>query len=211
MSTSLQNYLENNRQAVSPSEFAETKLLPPYNGSSWAVWRENAPHDLSIFEDAEEIAPRLRKDVVLVGANFGGGEDNDVSTMKPFQNFHTKGHGPDTKLQNAVTGTAIEGAFMTDLVKNYPTKNASTLARDIVDPSFDFEKHIVAPFHAEQNALGLNEDTLYILMGGNTLKIWNVLVERGVFSDKQRFATMKHYAAAINLVDEINNLLNQDF
>lgn len=210
MSSSLQNYLDSNRQPVSPSEFAETKLLPPYNGSSWAVWGENT-HDLSIFEDAEEIASRLRKDVVLVGANFGGGEDNDVSTMKPFQNFHTKGHRPDGKLRNAVTGTALEGAFMTDLVKNYPTKNASSLARDIVDPSFDFEKHIVAPFRAEQNALGLNEDTLYILMGGNTLKIWNVLVERGVFSSQQRFTTMKHYAAAVNLVDEVNNLLKQDY
>lgn len=219
--SSLLDDLKKNLLSVSASEFDATKKLPPYNGSSWAVWGKTT-FDLSIFDNAEAVVPRLRKDVVIMGANFGGTDNGSHLQMQPFQNFHTKGHGPDTKLRNAVTGTALEGVFLSDLVKNYPTQYANKLAKEIFEPDFDLGGKVIEPFEAEQEALGLTEDTLFILMGANTVKVWDALVEYGVISKKQRvfhkeyvyspegrehLLTMPQHSASVSLADKVSALL----
>ena len=119
--------------------------------------------DLTIFEDSAAISPRLRKDVVLIGANFGlGGDDGE---FPPFKNFHARKSGGDSKLRKALTGTALEGAFLTDIVKDYPTKDAKGLPAEIMSGKLDTNRYVLSGFKAEQEALGLSRETLYIPMG----------------------------------------------
>lgn len=106
--------------------------------------------------DADTLLPRLRKDIVLIGANFGLGKDGD--DFASFQNFHSPTSGGDTKLRNGVRGTVLEGAFLTDLVKDYPTKYAGGLAKEIRSGALDTDRDVRSGFEAEQEALGRDLD-----------------------------------------------------
>lgn len=209
--------------AVSVAEYEASQCLNPRQGASWAVWGERTG-DLSVFDDASLIAPRLRKDVVLIGANFGL-DKGDAGGFRPFQNFHSAKSGGDTKLRNGVTGTVLEGAFLTDLVKDYPTKYANGLAKAIRNGSLDTRRHVRSGFEAEQKALGLDVDTLYIPVGATTRTLWDLLVTRGVIPAEQRvfhrhfgagplFAgkpvtNLRHYSGSVNMVAAVQALLAQ--
>tara|TARA_B100000029_G_C17451235_1_gene915075 strand:- start:162 stop:755 length:594 start_codon:yes stop_codon:yes gene_type:complete len=92
--------------------------------ASWAVWAEEGDtpksnmDDVSIFEK-EDVHLELNPEVVLVGLNFG----TDISSWNPqknlFQNFHWKGGG-DFKVRYAVRNTPFWGAYMTDIIKDFP-------------------------------------------------------------------------------------------
>ncbi len=179
--------------------------------------------DLSVFDDADALVPRLRKDVVLIGANFGLGKDGD--DFKAFQNFHSPTSGGDTKLRNGVRGTVLEGAFLTDLVKDYPTKYANGLATEIRSGALDTERYVRSGFEAEQEALGLSPDTLYVPVGASTRTLWDLLVKRGVIPAEQRVfhrhfgagplfarkpvAYLRHYSGSVNMVAAVEALLAQ--
>lgn len=208
--------------AVTTAEYEASRRLKPRQGASWAVWGETTG-DLSVFDDADALVPRLRKDVVLIGANFGLGNDSD--DFASFQNFHSPTSGGDTKLRNGVRGTVLEGAFLTDLVKDYPTKYANGLAGEIRSGALDTDRYVRSGFEAEQVALGLNADTLYIPMGGTTRELWDLLVKRGVIPAEQRVfhrhfgagplfdekpvVYLRHYSGSVNMVAAVQALLAQ--
>lgn len=222
----LNDHLIANRSGVSVAEFEASKELGPSKGvggaASWAVWGEETG-DLTIFEDSAAVSPRLRKDVVLIGANFGlAGDPGEFPT---FKNFHGEKLGPDSKLRNALTGTALEGAFLTDIVKEYPTKDASGLAAEIKSGKLDIDRHVLSGFKAEQEALGLSLETLYIPMGNTTRELWDLLVDRGVIPAEQRVfhrfyggeslfmgkpvQNLRHYSGAVNMAEAVRVLLAQ--
>lgn len=204
------------------AEYEASKALDSRQGASWAIWGATTG-DLSIFEDSAAAAPLLRKDVVLIGANFGLG--GDAGAFKPFQNFHARTSGGDTKLRKALTGTALEGAFLTDLVMDYGTKYADRLGAEIRAGALDIEKHVVAGFRAEQEALGLGPETLYIPIGGRTRELWDLLVDRGAIPAAQRVFhgeygngplfrgravhNLTHYSAAVNMTQAVGATLAQ--
>jgi len=211
--------LASTRKAVSDADFSASKEL--IRAASWAVWGEKVG-DLSIFEDNAAV-PRLRKDVVLIGANFGLGGDSQE--LRPFENFHVT--GSDTKFRNGVRNTELEGAFLTDLVKDYPTKYADGLAREIAAGTLDTGRYVLRGFRAEQEALGLDFDTLYIPIGAQTRQLWDLLVARGVLAAEQRVfhrvcgggplyrgkpvENLRHYSAAVNMREAVEVLLSQPF
>ncbi|KAM9862975.1 hypothetical protein ACI1US_01113 [Leucobacter sp. BZR 635] len=219
----LRTHLDNNRASVSVAAYEASRTLPSRQGASWGIWGERTG-DLSVFSDSAEAAPRLRRDVVLIGANFGLG--GDVGEFKAFQNFHASSSGGDTKLRRGLTGTVLEGAFLTDIVKDYPTKYANKLAAEIKAGHLDTTKHVAEGFAAEQEALSLGPDTLYIPMGVRTRELWDLLVARGVLPANQRVfhreygngplfkgkpvRNLTHYAAAVNMVDAVAALLDQE-
>lgn len=218
----LGDHLAANRAGVSAAQFEASRGLDPRQGSSWAVWG-NTTHDLSLFDDSEAVAPRLRKDVVLIGANFGLG--GDVEAFMPFQNFHAKGSGGDSKLRGALAGTVLQGAFLTDLVKNYPTKYANGLRAQLERGTLDVETYVGAGFRAEQEALELSEKTLYIPMGENARELWELLVDLGAIPETQRVfhreygsgpqfrgkpvLNLTHYSSAVSMELAVEALLAQ--
>lgn len=211
--------------AVSEDEFEASKALPARYGASWAIWGE-ATDDLSVFD---AFPPNLRKDVVLIGANPGTGGDGGDFT--PFKNFHAKKSRGDSKLKNALRGTPLEGAFLTDLVKNYSSKYATGLKHAIRTGELDAQKYVAEGFRAEQEAVGLNEQTLYIPMGAKTRELWDFLVAQKVIPETQRVfhraygngpgldrgpmkpsskvENLVHYSASVNMAGAIKALLAQ--
>lgn len=210
------------RTEVSTAEYEASRALPPRQGASWAVWGESTS-DLSIFGDSTAIAPRLRKDVVLIAANFG--LSGAAGEFRSFQNFHARTHGGDSKLRTALAGTALEGAFITDIVKDYATKDAAGLRAEIRKGMLDTRRHVVAGFLAEQEALGLERSTLYIPIGVRTRELWDFLVQRGDIPADQRVfhheygngeffrgkpvRNLAHYSAAVNMAGAVAALLAQ--
>jgi len=59
----------------------------------------------------------LRTDVVMVALNFS----RDVAFKKPFMNFHDAyPHAQDFKIRYAFEDTPFYGAYMTDVIKDFP-------------------------------------------------------------------------------------------
>lgn len=218
----LRDQLTSTRIGVSAAEFQAASALNPRQGASWGLWGDSTG-DLSVFADSAVAAPRLRKDVVLIGANFGLG--GDAGAFRTFQNFHASNSGGDTKLRKALTGTVLEGAFLTDVVKDYATKYADGLAAEIKTGKLDVERYVAAGFKAEQEALGIGLDTLYIPIGGRTRELWDLLVDLGVIPAAQRVfhreygggplfkdkpvLNLYHYSAAVNMGEAVEALLSQ--
>lgn len=145
--------------------------------------------------------------------------------FKPFQNFHARTSSGDTKLRKALKGTALEGAFLTDLVKDYGTKYADGLKAKIRAGALDIEHHVRAGFTAEQEVLGLGPETLYIPFGGRTRELWDLLVDRGAIPAAQRVFhaeyrsgplfqgravhNLARYSGAVNMTQAVGALLAQ--
>ena len=77
--------------------------------------------DLSIFEN-DQILSELNPNIVLVGLNFSVAG----VVQKPFQNFHGKGGGA-YKIRYAVKDTPLWGAYMTDIIKDFPEKKSGNV------------------------------------------------------------------------------------
>lgn len=216
----LRAQLESSPRNVSIAEFEASKGVG--TAASWAVWGDKVG-DLSVFDDSEAVVRRLRKDVVLIGANFGA--SGDGGEFATFKNFHARSSGGDSKLRNGVQGTVLEGAFLTDLVKDYPTKDASGLIADIKTGKLAPKEHVLEGFEAEQEALGLDRDTLYVPIGGTTRELWDFLVSEGYIPETQRVfhraygggslyrgkpvVNLRHYSSAVNMVEAVEALLSQ--
>ena len=112
------------------SHFLE--VLRDYGGfASWAVWRDRGAtatsgvSDISIFQQPElaHTLKVLRTDIAFVGLNV-----SRVPEDSPFSNFHDKKPtGTDYKLRDALAGTKLWGAYMTDFVKDFPEPKSSVL------------------------------------------------------------------------------------
>jgi hypothetical protein len=92
---------------------------------SWAVWekadekpKSNIAHmDVFDLDKNPDLLKTLRTDVVMVALNFS----RDVAFKKPFMNFHdTNPHAQDFKIRYALEGTPFYGAYMTDIIKDFP-------------------------------------------------------------------------------------------
>lgn len=222
MTKTLGQELEESRLTVTPEQYAASRALPARQGGSWALWGSTTG-DLSVFCDDTAAAAQLRRDIVLIGANFGLG--GDAGEFRPFQNFHASSSRGDSKLRGALVGTVLEGVFLTDLVKDYPTKYANGLAGEIRRGELDVETFVATGFRAEQSALDLDCETLYIPIGGRTRELWDRLVQRGVIPEEQRVfhreygggpsfkgkavTNLAHYSGAVDMRAAVQVLLAQ--
>ena len=95
--------------------------------ASWAVWPDigDTPKsntgDLSIFDDPDVVSI-LNPNIVLVGLNFS---KSGVVTNS-FQNFHGSGGGA-YKIRYALQGTPLWGAYMTDIIKDFPEEESKNV------------------------------------------------------------------------------------
>jgi len=127
--------------------------------ASWAVWAEegDAPKsnmdDLGIFEK-EDIHLELNPEVVLVGLNFS----NDSSVKNPFQNFHWKGGG-DFKVRYAVRNTPFWGAYMTDIIKDFPELVSTNVMSHLKKNQSVVDENIVS-FKEELQDIGASNPIL---------------------------------------------------
>jgi len=126
--------------------------------TSWAVWSPEGARpksnvgDLSIFNDEEKLTTTLKKlnpDIVLAGLNGSTGDITETSGVIPFSNFHSDwSRATDFKIRFATIGTALEGAFMTDIIKHHYETDSNVVGRDLrTNP--DYERMKVEEFFKE--------------------------------------------------------------
>ncbi len=108
---------------ISPEKFDFIKKKYGLH-ASWAIWAEEGTTPTSNIGDMSILDPKINKnllselnqDIVLVALNFS----IDVK-HEPWENFHTsRTHGTDFKIRYALRGTKLCGAYMTDILKDYP-------------------------------------------------------------------------------------------
>ena len=141
------------------------------NYSSWAIWGKTTS-DLRVFDVENKPWERLRSDVFFMGGNTGklGPEG-----LGKFQNFHAQGHGGDGSLRNALAGGPVEGAYLTDIVKDYPTTDSGPLLKAIAAGDVDIPKHAVLPLQEELRLLNSPEKVTVILLGASTVEVWDAV------------------------------------
>lgn len=175
---------------------------------SWAIWGESTG-DLSVFDPFLRPWERLRSDVFVMGGNTGvvgkGG-------MPRSGNFHTPGHRPDGKLRNALSGTPLEGAFLSDVVKDYPTKDSAPLRRDIKNGVLDIVRHVVDPLEHELELLGSPQEVIVVLLGDETTKVWDTVmshenVPHSLLDRLTVITGLPHHSKAAPLKEPVQELL----
>jgi hypothetical protein len=96
--------------------------------ASFAIWDKNNPAKSK--EEIENSIDKLNGQYVFVGLNFGGSENLPKDTEKlkdlDWKNFHNTFHpnGGDLRIREVLEGTKFEGAYITDIVKNYAVPQA---------------------------------------------------------------------------------------
>jgi hypothetical protein len=121
--------------------------------------------DLSIF-DEEDALLKLQPDIILVGLNFS---KSGVVTNS-FQNFHGSGGGA-YKIRYALEGTPLWGAYMTDIIKDFPeqeSKNVMNYLRE--NPSVVSEN--MMSFQQEVRDVGAVSPRV-VAFGGDAFNILN--------------------------------------
>ena len=96
--------------------------------ASWAVWAKQGDTPTSNMGDMSVLDPdrnktllsELNPHVVLVALNFS----IDIK-HKSWENFHKyRPHATDFKTRYALRDTPLWGAYMTDILKDYPEKDS---------------------------------------------------------------------------------------
>ncbi|MBR4791372.1 MAG: hypothetical protein IK024_10815 [Treponema sp.] len=104
--------------------------------ASWAVFAEETDKpksnmgDISILEpdNNPELLKILKTNVIMVGLNFSH-EVGDQNSFV-FKNFHDSSrYAQDYKIRYAFRNTEYYGAYMTDIIKNYPQKDSNKVAK----------------------------------------------------------------------------------
>lgn len=150
------------------SRFQEIKNL--YGGvASWAIWGTpkkgtSDTSDLSPFGDSEIglTLPKLHTRIILVALNISGPLD------RPLSNFH--GGSRDFMLRDAVAGTMFEGAYMTDLIKNYEDKNAASVVKFFRANKSEFDQHVKF-FLEELEFVGATKKSVLVALGGDAYQL----------------------------------------
>lgn len=173
--------------------------------ASWAIWADSQSSDtsdISMFEgdslvDSIKI---MNTRFVFVALNISG----PIDVCKPFGNFH--GGKRDFMLRDAIKDTVLEGAYMTDIIKFHPDKNASSVTRYFKNNPEKLAEHFNT-FIDEIDLLGASRDSVLIALGNDA----HALLERTGTSLK--IVKLTHYAAQIKKSDyrqEVKDLLKNN-
>jgi hypothetical protein len=91
---------------------------------------------------------------------------------KCWSNFRSRHRGAnDRKLMYAFNWSPYRGAYMTDLLKGIIQPNSALIMRDIRSGEIDMIREI-SKFRGEMQMLGAGKDTLFVLWGGKTSKLF---------------------------------------
>jgi hypothetical protein len=127
--------------------------------ASWAIWvnEGDTPKsnmgDLSIFEQ-DKILLKLKPNIIFVGLNIS------VSgvILNPFENFHGIGGGA-YKIRYALKDTILWGAYMTDIIKDFPEIESGNVMNYLRENPSVVDKNIVS-FKEELKDVGASNPTI---------------------------------------------------
>lgn len=175
-----------------------TLIREKYGGvASWALWsstQDSDTSDTSIFDlvPGNKNLERLHSNIVFVALNISG------QIKIPFGNFH--GGKRDFMLRDAVSNTLLEGAYMTDLIKDYEDKNAASVVRYFKNHPKEFEQHVTKFRQELADVCSMREPTL-IALGNGTFELL------GKVNINLRIHRLTHYSAPISKLKYRNDVL----
>ena len=165
--------------------------------SSWAVWAEQGDSPKSNIGDLSVLDPKintnllseLNPNIVLVGLNISSLSGGSV---EPFSNFHSSSpRHMDYKIRYATQNTPLWGAYMTDIIKNFPERVSVKVSKYLRD-NREVETENVSFFRNELHDIGAINPTL-IAFGNDTFSI----LKRNLQTD-YKILTVPHYAHYIS-------------
>lgn len=141
--------------------------------TSWAVWApvgekpKSNVGDLSMFNDEEkieEIILKLNPNIVLAGLNGATVGEANIDGAEPFSNFHSGwSRATDYKIRFATVGTALEGAFMTDVIKDHYETDSGLVLKEL-KKNPEYERKKVDEFFSEITQV--SRDPMIFAFGG---------------------------------------------
>ena len=142
--------------------------------ASWAVWAAEGAtatsniSDLSIF-DREEILETLNPNVIVVGLNISR---DDLKDKPSFANFHSNyPKAKEFKLRRVLKDTSWWGAYLTDVIKDFPEIYSGKVLRALKDDP-EIEIKNIKILLQEIKDLGSIDPTI-VALGWDTYHILN--------------------------------------
>lgn len=148
--------------------------------SSWAIWNENNLKDTLVIE---ENIPALNSEYVFLGLNVSKELDKAF-----WSNFHGGRH--DRKLMIACNDTKLRGSYITDIFKDLPITKASDVEKYLEAHPEQIKKNVDS-FNNEMSDIGINEDSVFIVLGVMAQKFYENEF-RGVY--KNKYVNYRHYS-----------------
>jgi hypothetical protein len=145
------------------------------NESSWAIWSEmldtntSNMSDISFFDD-KNISKELNPQIIMVGLNI-----SEPLSGKSFSNFHGKGGGA-YKLRYGLKDTPCWGAYLTDIIKNFPEPDSNKVLKHLKENP-DFLEENINLFRDELSDLGSVNPRVYAF-GDAAFKILDDIPEK---------------------------------
>jgi len=166
--------------------------------ASWAVWEKAGEKPKSNISNMDilNISKNpltlriLRTDVVMVALNFA----REVEMNEPFLNFHDSNpHGQDYKIRFAFDGTKYYGAYMTDIIKDFPMLSSKDVLKHLKNNPEEITNQINA-FKEELEFIGGNKPII-LAFGKDAFNILNQNMDRADYSE---LISLTHYSHQIS-------------
>ena len=156
--------------------------------ASFAIWKdkdikEKSNMDIILFDDKLD---KLNVNIILVGLNISKKID------RPFGNFHPNySTAHDYKIRYALKDTIFEGAYMTDIIKDFEEKVSGRLI-NYLSNNPDFLQENLLSFSNELKDIG-SVNPIIIAFGNDCYNILNSNLK-----DKFTIYKVSHYSACIS-------------
>jgi hypothetical protein len=156
--------------------------------ASWAIWNPSDLNDTIIIENSIK---KLQSNKIFIALNFAGSGDFDFENLDwtSWKNFHSNSK-MDTRIFNVLKNTKYEGAYMTDIIKCVPTKDANDLKQMIKNGKIDMNAQTKI-FIDEINILNNDKLEMY-LMGYDTEKIFEKFIYEKIKNKIQKLKRILH-------------------
>lgn len=154
--------------------------------SSWAIWNEDDVHDTTIID---KHFSKLNSKYIILGLNISG-----VLGAKSWTNFHDNTHS--RKLRYACNHSEFRGCYITDIFKDFPEANSLKVKQNI---SEELITHNVEFFKQEMKDININENSIFIVLGGLTKDYFNKYF-KPYFQNKVIY--FDHYSAYAKYTDQ---------
>ena len=160
--------------------------------ASWAIWAPPGDKpksnigmlDLLDIDEHPELLDRVKPEVIMVGLNFS----RSIESTEPFANFHdSRPRGQDYKIRYAFTDTRFYGAYMTDIIKDFPEKVAGAVGA-YLRKNQEFVRANIGRFESELDDLR-SKDPLIIAFG---VQAFGII--KGHFRDRYTIVKVPHYS-----------------
>ncbi|MDF1878409.1 hypothetical protein JHD46_02005 [Sulfurimonas sp. SAG-AH-194-C20] len=177
--------------------------------SSWAIWEkmgEKPKSNISNMEILEidknpKLLELLNTNIVMVGLNFA----RECEFKEPFMNFHDSNpHGQDYKIRYAFEDTQYYGAYMTDIIKNFPMLNSKDVFKhlkqnpdELREQLNEFENELKYINSCDPIILAFGEQAYQILQKGLDKSKYSCLIK------------LTHYSHHISMEKYRKNILSQ--